>query len=176
MRVKKTLPGLTFGKRTALQPLEERSVVMMKGQQAMSGAQLSGTQSKKNLTSPSKKHLINASSERDIVYEQAEPVSVEPVSVEPASGEPELAIEDSPQQETVKPISVKHESPLAKETSQASIQKVESEKDITSVDAAHEAEYQKVSQKLEDDAKEIQQPQPELAAEAQDDKLPVENE
>lgn len=74
---------------------------MAKGQQAMSGAQLTGTQSKKNLSSPSKKQLINANSEREIVYEQAEPASVEP----------ELAIEDSPQQETVKPVAVKHESP-----------------------------------------------------------------
>jgi len=42
MRVKKTLPGLTFGKRaTALPPLEEKSVVIAKGHLAMSG-QLSG--------------------------------------------------------------------------------------------------------------------------------------
>ena len=63
MRVKKTLPGLTFGKRTALEPLEERSVVMAKGHAAMSGAQLSGSQSKHGLGSPSKPQLINASSE-----------------------------------------------------------------------------------------------------------------
>jgi len=70
MRVKKTLPGLTFGKRnTALPPLEERSVVLAKGHAAMSGAQLSGSQSKNQLGSPSKKNLINANSEREIVYE-----------------------------------------------------------------------------------------------------------
>lgn len=64
---------------------------------------------------------------------------------------------------------------IVKETSQASIQKVESEHAVTS-EAKHEAEYNEVSQKLEEDAKELQQPEPILAAEAQDDKPSVENE
>ena len=72
MRVKKTLPGLILGKRaTALPPLEERSVVLAKGQAAMSG-QLSGNQSKQSLASGSKKKLINANSEREIVHEMPE--------------------------------------------------------------------------------------------------------